>query len=187
MGIYTIFLYAVGEYFHTMKPLVQQLLNTRIIRYGLVGGIGIPINDLALFMFKYVLSSFQLTINLLLMGRHVSIDLHYALASACAFEISTTINFVLNQLFTYREQKIQGWDWVRRAGKAQLTSLSAQILSFVIGLALVYGLHVNEYIANPIGIIVVFVYGFSISKQFVFRPMTSVASSTGETMKVQAK
>ena len=83
----------------------------RIIRYGLVGGIGIPVNDLALLLFMSLMHSF------------------YPLASACAFEVSTTINFVLNQLFTYSEQHLSGMGWVRRAGKAQLTSLSALLLS----------------------------------------------------------
>jgi putative flippase GtrA len=155
-----------------MKLLVKQLVNKRIVRYGLVGSIGIPVNDLALFVFKYLLRTVQLTTHLIVMSHHITIDLHYALASACAFEISTTINFVLNQLFTYNEQKIYGWDWLRRAGKAQLTSLSAQLLTFTVGLVLVYGLNVNDYIANPVGIIVVFVYGFFISRKFVFQPIT---------------
>ena len=183
MGIYTMSLSAVEEYFHHMKSLAKRLLNRRIVRYGLVGGVGLPINDLALFAFTYFLSNFQLTVNLSLMSHHIMVNLHYALASACAFEISTTINFVLNQLFTYREQKIQGWDWIRRAGKAQLTSLSAQLLSFAVGLALVYGLRINEYIANPVGIVVVFIYGFSLSKKFVFRPMTSPPKSSEEKVK----
>ncbi len=107
------------------------------------------------------------------MSHHIVVDLLYALASMCAFEVSTTLNFVLNQLFTYREQKPQSWEWIRRAGKAQLTSLSAQLLTFTIGLVLVYGLQVNEYIANPVGIILVFAYGFFISNKFVFQPMAS--------------
>jgi putative flippase GtrA len=170
-----------------MKLLVKQLLSRRIIRYGLVGGIGIPINDIALFIFKYLLRTIQLTTNFSLMNHHFLVDFHYALASACAFEVSTTLNFVLNQLFTYREQKIQGWDWLRRAGKAQLTSFSAQLLTFTIGLILVYGLHVNEFIANPIGIIVVFVYGFLISKKFVFRPVPGYANHAEEEAKLQVK
>jgi putative flippase GtrA len=153
-----------------MKSLVERLLNIRIVRYGLVGGIGILINDLALFIFQHLMSSLQLTINLSLMGRPQTIDLLYALASACAFEVSTTINFVLNQLFTYHEQKLQRREWVQRAAKAQLTSLSALLLTFIVGLVFFYGLHTNEYIANPIGITVVFLYNFFLSKKLVFRP-----------------
>ena len=55
----------------------QGLLRRRIVRYALVGGLGIPVNLLALALFLH------------LMG-----DRLYPLASACAFEVSTTVNFV---------------------------------------------------------------------------------------------
>ncbi len=137
-----------------MNSFLKRLFKMRIIRYGLVGGIGIPVNDLALLLFMSLMHGF------------------YPLASACAFEVSTTINFVLNQLFTYSEQHLSGWGWVRRAGKAQLTSLSALLLSYLAALALVKFFHVNVYIANPAGIVVAFVYNFFISKKLVFQAPT---------------
>ncbi len=166
-----------------LNSLGKRLLNIRVIRYGLVGGIGIPVNELALFVFTYLLSSLALTFNLPFVGQT---DLHYALDSACAFEVSTTVNFVLNQLFTYHEQKIQGWrHWIQRAAKAQLTSLSALLLSFIVGLVLVYGFRVNQYIANPTGIIVAFGYNFFISKKLVFRPTTSSPEPLAMEIKAQ--
>jgi putative flippase GtrA len=94
----------------------------------------------------------------------------YPLALACSFEVSTTVNFILNQHFTYHDQRhIRGWAWVRRALKAQMTSLSAVALSFLVAFTLTSLLHVNPYIASPIGIIVTFFYNFFISKRFVFR------------------
>lgn len=89
---------------------VQRLFRSRLARYALVGGIGIPINLAALAVFLHVMG-----------------DGLYPLALACSFEVSTTINFVLDQLFTYHEQQhLHGWNWVKRAFKAQMTSLSAQ-------------------------------------------------------------
>ncbi len=167
-----------------LNSLGKRLLNIRVVRYGLVGGIGIPVNELALFVFTYLMSNLVLTFNLPFVGQT---DLHYALDSACAFEVSTTVNFVLNQLFTYHEQKIQGWHWIKRAAKAQLTSLSALLLSFVVGLVLVYGFHVNQYIANPTGIIVAFGYNFFISKKLVFRPTTPSAESLAVGIKAQTE
>jgi glycosyltransferase involved in cell wall biosynthesis/putative flippase GtrA len=118
-----------------------------------VGGIGIPINLAALAVFLHVMG-----------------DGLYPLALACSFEVSTTINFILNQLFTYHEQKhLHGWDWVRRALKAQMTSLSALLVSYVIALVFKYGLHVSPYIASTVGIVSAFFYNFIISKRFVFR------------------
>src|SRR5579863_1159471 len=95
----------------------------------------------------------------------------FPLASACAFEVSTTINFVLNQLFTYGEQKhLRGWEWPKRALKAQATSLSAFGLQYATALLLKYGLHVNPYVANTCGIACAFFYNFTIANRFVFRP-----------------
>lgn len=157
-----------------MISLVKRLLRIRIIRYGLVGGIGIPINDIALFCFLQLLNAFSLNVSFSLLGRPISADLHFAIASVCAFEVSNIINFILNQFFTYSEQlqHIHGWEWVRRLAKGQLTSLSALLLSILVALVLVYALHVNPYLANPAGIIVAFVYNFFISNKLVFRPNT---------------
>ncbi len=133
------------------------------MRYALVGGIGIPVNDLALALFLH------------LMGNNL-----YPLALACSFEISTTVNFILNQRFTYHDQRhIRGWSWVRRAVKAQVTSLSALAISFVVALLLTYALHVNPYIASPIGIISAFFYNFFISRRFVFRPIQDTEKLAG--------
>jgi len=130
------------------------MLRIRVVRYALVGGVGIPVNDLALAVFLHFMGN----------------DL-YPLALACSFEVSTTVNFILNQHFTYAEQRhIRGWSWVKRALTAQVTSLSALAISFLIALSLTYLLHVNPYIASPLGIIGAFFYNFFISKRFVFRP-----------------
>jgi putative flippase GtrA len=145
-----------------MKALLQRVLSIRIIRYGMVGGIGIPVNDLSLLLFQSLL------------GHDIANTfLLYAICSACAFEVSNIVNFTLNQFFTYREQlkDIHGWEWVRRAAKGQLTSLSALLLSYGIGLLLVGVFHVNDYIASPAGIIGAFVYNFFISNKLVFRPV----------------
>ncbi len=144
-----------------MVSFVKRVLNIRIIRYGLVGGIGIPINDGALFLF------------LSLLGQPL-----YPLANACAFLLSNLINFFLNQFFTYREQlqHIHGWEWGKRFVKGQMTSLSASLLAYLVALALVHFLHVNDYVANPLGIVVAFIYNFFISKKLVFRAVAQRSS-----------
>ncbi len=143
-----------------MLKYLSPFLRIRIIRYALIGGIGIPINLLALAVFLHLLG-----------------DTLYPLASACAFEVSTTFNFVLNQIFTYSDQaRPQGWNWVRRALKAQVTSFSALLLSFVIALIFKYAVHVSPYLANAAGIVCAFFYNFAISKRFVFMPARSERS-----------
>jgi len=131
------------------------------VRYALVGGIGIPVNLLALALFRHLL------------GPHLS-----ALAVILSFEVSTTVNFVLNQRFTYSEQRhLRGWDWPRRALKAQLTSSSALLVSIAISLALNDGLGVNAYVAQALGIILAFFYNFAISNRLVFRPAPATSEA----------
>lgn len=148
-----------------MLLLLKRVLNIRIIRYGLVGGIGIPINDAALFLFAQLLL------------------LPLPLAEACAFLLSNVINFILNQFFTYREQVrgIHGWEWPKRYFRGQLASLSASALAYLVALGLVYILHVDKYLANPGGIVVAFVYNFFISRKLVFRPTTAATPTPDNT------
>lgn len=145
-----------------MVFLLKRLFKLHIIRYGLVGGLGIPINDAALFLFAQFLL------------------LPLPLAEACAFLVSNFINFTLNQFFTYREQVrgIHGWEWLRRYARGQLTSLSASLLAYLIALGLVYFLRVDKYLANPVGIVVAFLYNFFLSRKLVFRPTTAHPAPT---------
>jgi putative flippase GtrA len=140
----------------------QGLLRRRIVRYALVGGIGIPVDLLALALVLHLVG-----------------DRLYPLASACAFEVSTSVNFVLNQLYTYGEQKhLRGWEWPRRALKAQMASLSALAIAYALALALKYGVHVSPYLANATGIVCAFFYNFTIANRFVFRPAPAAESES---------
>lgn len=143
---------------------LRRLPRLRIVRYALVGGIGIPVNLLALAVFMHFMG-----------------DRLYPLALVCSFEVSTTVNFVLNQRFTYSDQKhLRGWDWPRRALKAQLTSLSALAVTFIIALVLKYGLHASPYLANVIGIVGPFFYNFAVSNRFVFQAAPARSKSTAK-------
>ena len=147
-----------------MLLLLKRLLKLHIVRYALVGGIGIPVQDGALFVFLH------------LFGNDNRL---FPLAYICAFEVSTTVNFILNQFFTYNDRKpARGWQWVARIFKAQMTSISAFFLAFGVSLALTYIFKVDAYIATPIGTICSFSYNFLISKRFVFRANVDQPSET---------
>lgn len=151
--------------------IVEKFLKIRIIRYGMVGGVGILVNEGALFCFT------------LLLGLVIpqKSNFLYPAAWICAFEVSNTVNFILNQLFTYREQVqgIHGWEWISRAFKGQLTSISAMLISALVAWGLFFFFHVNEYISSPVGIVVQFFYNFFISNKLVFRPTTPTNTTSG--------
>jgi putative flippase GtrA len=135
------------------KPGLTHHFDRRIVRYGLVGAIGIPINNAALAVFLFAMGGI------------------YWISLLLAFEISTTVNYVLNQLYTYSDQKhLRGWDWPRRALKAQMSSASALALAIGIALVLRYGRHVQDFVATDVGIIIAFFYNFLLSRRLVFRP-----------------
>ncbi len=135
---------------------IKKIFSIRIIRYGLVGGIGIPINLIALAIFIYFFGNKGVA---------------GLLSVVVAFEISTTINFILNQIFTYHDQKLSSRsEWLKRAAKAQITSLSAQLIT----LCIKYGFHnIDPYIANTLGIVFSFFFQFFVTKRFVFRPVAT--------------
>lgn len=144
-----------------MTPsFIQRLGRRRIVRYALVGGLGIPVNNLALVMFLSIFGPV------------------YWLAWLCAFEVSTTVNFVLNQLFTYSEHQLRGWDWPRRALRAQISSSSAALVAALIAFTLKYGFHTPDLVASDVGIIGSFFYNYVVSQRFVFRPTSP--STSGE-------
>jgi putative flippase GtrA len=124
----------------------------RFIRFALVGLVCVPINLLLLALFLHLLG-----------------ESLYPVALVASFEISTTINFVINQIYTYGERKpLRRWGWLTRALKLQATNLSSQIVTFIGILLLKEQLGINPYIASLIGMAGAFLYNFIVSNRFVF-------------------
>ncbi len=135
--------------------LVRYFFRFRIVRYGFIGGICIPVHLLSLAGFLYLLG-----------------DKLYLVALLCTFEVSTTINFILNQLFTYREQQhLSPLGWLKRALKGQLTSLTSQTVTFCVAVTFTYMLHQTPYLGSFVGIVSAFFLNYTLSKRFVFNPI----------------
>lgn len=122
------------------------------MRFTIIGGIGILINDLALAAFMFLFH-------------------FYPVAYVFAFAVSNGANFALNQLITYPEYRPNRASiWLYRLLKAEVTSISALVISFSVALIFHYVFHVNEYLSNPIGLCFSFVYKYLVSDRFVYRP-----------------
>ena len=136
----------------TITPTITPV--RRFIRFALVGLLCVPINLLLLALFLHLLG-----------------ESLYPVALVASFEISTTINFVLNQIYTYGERKpLRRWGWLTRALKLQATNLSSQLVTFIGILVLKEQLGLNPYIASLIGMAGAFLYNFTVSNRFVFLP-----------------
>ncbi|GCE17779.1 hypothetical protein KDK_15790 [Dictyobacter kobayashii] len=95
----------------------------------------------------------------------------YPVAYVFAFAISNGINFLMNQLITYPEHRPnRTFIWLQRLLKAEVTSVSALVISLSVALIFHYLFHVNEYISNPIGLCFSFIYKYLVSDRYVYRP-----------------
>ncbi|HXT33969.1 MAG TPA: GtrA family protein [Chloroflexota bacterium] len=129
---------------------VRALFRLRVVRYALVGGIGIPINIVLLWFF------------------HGLLHMPIVPAWICAFEPSSLINFYANQRFTYHEQThVRGWDWPIRALKAQATSLTGLAVN-VAAFSALLKLGIHYLPADAAGIVAAFAVNFVIANRFVF-------------------
>jgi putative flippase GtrA len=139
---------------------IKALLDRKVVRFAIVGGMGIPINVGFLFVL------------------HREFRLTTLVAWLLAFECSSLVNFYANQRFTYHEQThVQGIEWLWRAFRAQLSSISGvAINAMVFGVLLMAGMHYLE--ADAGGIIAAFSANFFISSRFVFLPAAASAQST---------
>ncbi len=142
-------------FYAPVTRLVRYFFRFRIVRYGFIGGICIPVHLLSLAGFLYLFG-----------------DKLYVAALLCTFEVSTTINFILNQLFTYHEQQhLSPLGWVKRALKGQLTSLTSQTVTFCVAVTCTYVLHQTPYLGSFVGIASAFFLNYTLSKRFVFSPI----------------
>jgi dolichol-phosphate mannosyltransferase len=78
-----------------LEKLVGRIVPVRFVAFAMVGGLGVG-NHLAI-------------VWLLFRGLHVG----FAVSQAAATIIAITINFTLNNILTYRDMRLRGWNWLR--------------------------------------------------------------------------
>ncbi len=139
-------------FFLAFRTGFRATLARRVVRFALVGAVGIPVNVGFLWLF------------------HRELRVNTVLAWLMAFECSALINFYANQRFTYHDQThVRGIEWMWRALRAQLSSISGvAINAFAFGLLLASGLHYLE--ADMGGIVAAFACNFFLASRFVFTP-----------------
>jgi dolichol-phosphate mannosyltransferase len=78
-----------------LDKLIGHLVPVRFIAFALVGGFGVVVHFIALTLFFKGLGA------------------PFVASQVAATLIAMTTNFVLNNLFTYRDARLTGWRWVR--------------------------------------------------------------------------
>jgi putative flippase GtrA len=127
-----------------------------VVKFYAVGGIGIGVQLLALFVFKRVLGW------------------HYLLATALAVEMAVLHNFTWHQVWTWKDRPTEGWRPVAvRALRFNLTTGLTSILSNLVVMAAATGyLGVHYLVANAAAIAITAVVNYLVSDWFVFKPAT---------------
>ena len=88
--------YAVWEYLTLLlDKMIGHLIPIRFITFTLVGGLGIVVHLLVLTLFFKGLQK------------------EFVTSQAIATVIAMTFNFALNNVLTYRDMRLKGWQWLR--------------------------------------------------------------------------
>lgn len=138
-----------------MTPLFDRLSNSRLVRFGAVGGAGFFVNEAALAAAK----------NLLDLGDHA--------AWLFGFAVAVTFTWWGNRTFTFHDRKSTGHagiaaEWARFAATNGIGAVANfAVYSFMIGFA-PRPLNV-AYVALAFGVLVGLIFNYSLSKTLVFR------------------
>jgi dolichol-phosphate mannosyltransferase len=148
------------------KPSIFSLAYFRhFIKFGVVGAIGVVVNEGLLFLFQ-------------------SAGVYFLLAGAVAIEISILSNFVLNDLWTFKD---------RRSGNAASRLVKFNILmlaGLVLNLAILYAgvdyFGMTAEVANLVGIAAAFFLRYALSVKYAWMRTERVeegqAASASKTM-----
>ncbi len=141
-----------------MKQLIDKFAQSKLIRFGAVGGAGFFVNEAALVVAKMLLH----------------LDDHAAWLFG--FAVAVTFTWWGNRTFTFHEHKSIGHtgmlgEWARFVA----TNSLGAVANFAVYAALVgyapWPLNV-PYIALFVGVLVGLIFNFTLSKKLVFRPKT---------------
>jgi dolichol-phosphate mannosyltransferase len=131
--------------------------NARFLKFAVVGGSGVFVNEGLLWLFADVLLTSE------------ALDLRVPIANLIAIVVSIFTNFLMNDLWTWGELEKRGrLHLLQRLGKYYLVAAAAAALNF--GLAMLFwkmmGLH--HLVANLIGIAIATLVNFLIQNRWTF-------------------
>jgi dolichol-phosphate mannosyltransferase len=117
------------------------------IKFGVVGAIGVVVNEGLLFLFQ-------------------SAGVYFLIAGAAAIEISILSNFVLNDLWTFRDRR--SGDAASRLVKFNVLMLAGLVLNLAILYAGVDYLGMTAVVANLVGIAAAFFLRYALSVKYAW-------------------
>jgi dolichol-phosphate mannosyltransferase len=129
------------------RPVFSLAYFRHFIEFGIVGAIGVVVNEGLLVWFQ-------------------SVGVYFLLAGAVAIEISILSNFVLNDLWTFRDRRSGGA--AARLVKFNLLMLAGLVLNLAVLYAGVDYLGMTAEVANLVGIAAAFFLRYALSVKYAW-------------------
>lgn len=129
--------------------LIGHLVPVRFALFALIGGLGLVVHMAIL---RVGLTAF---------------DLEFAVAQSAAAVVAMTSNFFLNNLFTYRDQRLKGWRLVRGLVSFYVICSVGVVANVGIGQYL-FNAHQAWWVAGIAGIIIGSVWNYAVSSIFTW-------------------
>jgi putative flippase GtrA len=134
---------------HSFVPVSFLSHWSRFARYAVVGGSGVAVNTLVLFV---------------LVAR---VGMPHVAAAVVSSEVSVLSNFLLNDLWTFRDSRAGVPLW-RRAVHYNAVALAGMVMTVTVLLVLTEGAHVHYLIANLIAIAAATLSNYALNSRFTW-------------------
>jgi dolichol-phosphate mannosyltransferase len=135
------------------QSIFSQAYFRHFIKFGVVGAIGVVVNEGVLYLFQ-------------------SAGVYYLIAGAAAIEISILSNFVLNDLWTFKDRR--SGNAASRLVKFNLLMLAGLALNLAVLYAGVDYLGITVLVANLLGIAAAFFLRYALSVKYAWMRIESV-------------
>lgn len=138
---------------------VGHILPVRFVSFAIIGGFGVLIHMLTLMIFFRAL------------------DLDFTLAQSVATMVAITSNYTINNIITYSDMRLYGWEWLR--GWATFTLVCGIGALANIGLAsFLFAQHNGWFLSALAGIALSSVWNYAVTSVYTWRrPRARVQSS----------
>jgi dolichol-phosphate mannosyltransferase len=133
-------------------PIFSLAYFRHFVKFGVVGATGVVVNEGLLFLFQ-------------------SAGVYLLIASAAAIEISILSNFVLNDLWTFRDRR--SGNAVSRLVKFNLLMLAGLVLNLAVLYAGVDYFGITAVVANLVGIAAAFFLRYALSVKYAWMRIES--------------
>ena len=138
-----------------LQKLVGPAVPVRFLLFSLIGGLGVVTHLVTLWLSIFVFGA------------------GFAVAQGIATIVAMTGNFLLNNLFTYRDRRLQGWRLI--TGLISFYAICAAGAVGNVGIAsYLFGAHQAWWLAGIAGVAVSVVWNYAMSSIFTWSPRSAV-------------